>query len=340
MTRPWLVRAMGILFVLHGLAHTRAAMRAVDAASGLLPGPHDGPQTAWVAALLWAVAAAGFVAAGLGLLGVLPFARRTRTGAGIAAAASLALFGLFRPAGAALGAAIDVALLGLLAAPSLWPAVPLRRRPGRAWPRRIASAAGLCFVLYLALLTGLRPWYSRWGSTRDELRARLPGDELVAEPVTYAIQHAVTIGAPADSVWPWLAQMGHDRGGFYSYAGLENLFGLHIRNADRVHPEWQDVAAGDTIYCCPPGYLGIGHRLGWRVLRADPGEALVLENWGAFVVRPVDARTSRLIVRTRGDGERASDVFLAPVGLLLFDLPHFVMERRMLLTIKDRVEHG
>lgn len=340
MTRPWLVRITGLLFVLHGLAHTRAAMRAVDAASGLLPGPHDGPETAWVAALLWAVAAAGFVAAGLGLFGVLPFARRTRTLTGSAAAASLALFGLFRPDGAVLGAALDVTALGLLAAPSLWPAVPPGRRPGRAWPRRVASLAGLSFVLYLALLTGLRPWYSRWGSTPAELRARLPGDELVGEPVTYAIQHAVTIHAPADSVWPWLAQIGHDRGGFYSYAALENLFGLHIENADRVHPEWQDVAVGDTIPCCPPGYLGVGHRLGWRVLRADPGDVLVLENWGAFVMRPVDARTSRLIIRTRGDGERARDLFLAPVGLLVFELPHFVMERRMLLTIKDRAEQG
>jgi hypothetical protein len=35
------------------------------------------------------------------------------------------------------------------------------------------------------------------------------------------ILYAVTIKAPVEEVWPWLAQLGQDRGGFYSYEWLE-----------------------------------------------------------------------------------------------------------------------
>jgi hypothetical protein len=82
-------------------------MLAVDAASGLIHGPHDGPETTWLAAVPWAAAETGFVGAGLALLAVRPFASHTRSLIGGAAAASLALFGLFRPAGAPVGVAVD-----------------------------------------------------------------------------------------------------------------------------------------------------------------------------------------------------------------------------------------
>jgi hypothetical protein len=110
-------------------------------------------------------------------------------------------------------------------------------------------------------------------------------------------------------------------------------------NADRIHPEWQVVAVGDTLFGTPSGWLGFDRRFGWRVRRADPGEVIVLENWEAFVLRPIDAESTRLTIRTRGAAERRpTDVVLASLGLLLFELPHFVMERKMLLTIKQRAE--
>jgi hypothetical protein len=40
---------------------------------------------------------------------------------------------------------------------------------------------------------------------------------------------AVTIDAPVEDVWPWLAQIGQDRAGFYSYEWLENLAGCRMR---------------------------------------------------------------------------------------------------------------
>jgi hypothetical protein len=67
----------------------------------------------------------------------------------------------------------------------------------------------------------LRPWYLRWGATDDELRKTWPGDELVEHPGHCT--RAITIHASATSIWPWILQIGQDRGGFYSYTWLENL---------------------------------------------------------------------------------------------------------------------
>jgi len=57
--------------------------------------------------------------------------------------------------------------------------------------------------------------------------------------------------ALAGAVWPWLAQIGQGRGGFYSYDFLENLLGLDIHSTDRIHQEWQDVQAGDHVHLAP-----------------------------------------------------------------------------------------
>jgi hypothetical protein len=84
---------------------------------------------------------------------------------------------------------------------------------------------------------------------RDE---RLPPDGT-------QILHAVTVEAPVEEVWPWLAQLGQDRGGFYSYEWLENLAGCKMNNADRVHPEWQHRELGEAVHLHPAGGTGYGH---------------------------------------------------------------------------------
>jgi hypothetical protein len=142
-------------------------------------------------------------------------------------------------------------------------------------------------------------------------------------------------------VWPWLAQIGQDRGGFYSYAWLERLFGARIRNASDIRAEWQIVAPGEFVRAVQPGYLGglLGDSLGWRVTHVEPARALILENWGAFVLRPVDSATTRLIVRTRGDGAPSFlGVLLGPVEVFVFEPAHFIMQRGMLRGIRDRAE--
>jgi hypothetical protein len=211
------------------------------------------------------------------------------------------------------------------------------RRPAVA---RTAQLVTVALLAYVAVTLALRPWYMRWGTTTVELAMTLPGDELVPD-ARYRVDHAVTIHAPAEAVWPWLAQLGQDRAGFYSYAWLENLAGAHVRNADSIVPAWQQRSRGDLVRAVPPDWMGgrFGRDIGWRITLFEPGRAVVLDNWGAFVVLPIDGQTTRLIVRTRGDGRPSlGAVPLAPLGLLLFEPAHFIMQRRMLLGIKERAE--
>ena len=87
-----------------------------------------------------------------------------------------------------------------------------------------------------------RRWFLTWGTVPSEQSAVLPGDELLVAPAMTTTR-AITIDAPPEAVWPWLAQMGQGRGGFYSYDWLENVFGLGIHNADRIEPDWQELSA-------------------------------------------------------------------------------------------------
>ena len=98
---------------------------------------------------------------------------------------------------------------------------------------RSMTAAGIGAAAMVAWRKVFTPWQRNWGATEEEVTAALPGDELTPPPVDQCTR-AITIAAPPEEVWPWLVQMGADRGGFYSYAWMENLFGLRIRNADRI----------------------------------------------------------------------------------------------------------
>jgi hypothetical protein len=86
-----------------------------------------------------------------------------------------------------------------------------------------------------------------WGATPEEAAARLPGDELL-EDADGVSTRAISIGAPASAVWPWLVQMGPTpRGGAYTYDWIENLLGLGIHSTDQVLPAFQHPEVGDTI---------------------------------------------------------------------------------------------
>jgi hypothetical protein len=167
----------------------------------------------------------------------------------------------------------------------------------------------------------------------------LPGDQLV--PVAhYRIDHGITINAPASAVWPWVIQLGQDRGGFYSYTKLENAVGARITNADRIVPAWQTRRVGELLPTVPADYLGgrFG-KIGCKVLEVIPGRALVLEGWGAFVVVPVSDSSARMLVRTRIRGEPGfGAVITRPFRLLVYEPAHLIMERRMLIGIRERAE--
>lgn len=67
---------------------------------------------------------------------------------------------------------------------------------------------------------------------------------------------ALTVNAPPKRVWPWIMQIGRDRGGFYSYTWLENLIGADIHNIYHLLPGLPDRQPGDTVWMAPPEKLG------------------------------------------------------------------------------------
>lgn len=200
----------------------------------------------------------------------------------------------------------------------------------------------------LVLSPVLRLWYNRWGAEADEVQQALPGDEL-APVAQMGYTRAITIQAPPERVWPWLAQLGQGRGGLYSYAGLENLAGCKIHNTEHILPEFQSLQPGDLIRLGPQGYPC------FSVVSADPGRALVLVSadlktgkpvsyvaeptkgysiatW-QFTLEAVGEQGTRLLVRQR----LAFSPEMAWVWRLTEPVA-FVMERKMLLTIRRLAE--
>ena len=189
-----------------------------------------------------------------------------------------------------------------------------------------SARAALGTGLVAAYLAAIRPWMLLWGATSEETRKALPGDEMVPNPASQSTR-AVTVDAPLEAVWPWVAQVGQDRAGFYSYEWLENLAGCRMHNADHVRPEWQERRVGETVY--------LHHLYGLPVARFEPNRVLALKGWGAFVVEPLGRERTRLVAR--GWTARGPAMLFY---ILLIEIPHFVMERKMLLGIKRRAERA
>src|SRR5512133_1316297 len=89
----------------------------------------------------------------------------------------------------------------------------------------------------------VRPWHLRWGATKTEVAAPMPGDDIVRK-AQFNATRAITINAPPEDVWPWIAQVGYRRAGFYSYDLVDNA---GERSADRIIAEYQQINVGDPI---------------------------------------------------------------------------------------------
>ncbi len=209
-------------------------------------------------------------------------------------------------------------------------------RQGRAPGARAVSVASAV----AAGVAVLRARYLRWGATDEEVQIALPGDGLVLRADVTATR-AVTVRAAAADVWPWIAQLGQGRGGFYSYDFLENLVGCEIHSADRIVREWQPIDVGDEVKLHP--------EMGLTVAAVEPGRALVLrggvpmgekaspyDSTWAFVLRDGSGGTTRLVVRERYGYSRWWARFIVEPTELI----SFVMSRRMLRGIRDRAERA
>jgi hypothetical protein len=203
----------------------------------------------------------------------------------------------------------------------------------------------LLFAFAAVVLVGLiyvfvvRTWFLRWGATNAEVHMHFPGDDLLVHPGATATR-AITIQSSPDRVWPWLAQMGQGRGGLYSYAWLENLFGCQIINAGRIHPEWQQIQVGDSIRLHPSmipipiAILEPGHVM---VLgSATPPDPRIPPVTWAFLVESAPNNATRLVIRWRS---LPPPTFLGTLmNKYMLEPIHFLMERRMMLGIRDRAE--
>jgi hypothetical protein len=194
------------------------------------------------------------------------------------------------------------------------------------------------FLVALTLLVlywfPIRRRMNQWGATPSDLARAMAGDRLLPE-WTYSGTTAVTIDARPEHIWPWLVQIGYQRGGLYSYDWLDRLFGYLDRpSATSILPEFQRLAAGDVI--------PLGQGPGWPVAVLERNRALVLDmrNLGGldwvwqFGLYPVDETRTRLVsrsrVRARTLWARLLTHAIEPAG--------FLMTRKMLLGLKERAE--
>lgn len=198
---------------------------------------------------------------------------------------------------------------------------------------------GLLGLVGLGLIVAVtvyasRPWYSRWGATDDEVQATFPGDELVPSPRTISTK-AVTIKARPAQIYPWLLQMGADKGGWYSHTFIEGLLQCPIVNADRLHPEWQTVNVGDPVRMCPgeagpPPYIVAAFEKEQYMIWGHRAADGTWNDIYQFVLLPTGAAETRLILRSRSNS----------VGWIWDVLePGFcLMESGMLQGIQQRAE--
>lgn len=214
--------------------------------------------------------------------------------------------------------------------------------------RRHRGSLSLAVASVAAALPAARRLSHRWGATPAEHAAPLPGDELVAEPAIVATR-AVTIAATPEQIWPWLVQIGQDRGGMYSYDWLENLLGLDIHSTDVIRDEWQHLAIDDRITLMPKGFAGVAAGYSLPVVRIDPPRSLVLRQappehpWDAvwsFHLVALDAAHTRLISRSRSHRHRGVRGIIDLTLDGVMDPVTWVMTRKMLLGIKQRAETG
>jgi hypothetical protein len=193
----------------------------------------------------------------------------------------------------------------------------------------------LAILIFVALYWfPIRRRMNQWGATPSDLARVMAGDSLLPGQ-TYSGTTAVTVNAAPEDIWPWLVQIGYQRGGLYSYDWLDRLFGYLDRpSATRILPEFQHLAVGDRI--------PLGRGPSWPVGVVEPNRALVLDmrNMGGldwvwqFGLYPIDDTRTRLVsrsrVRARAVWARLLTHAIEPAG--------FLMTRRMLLGLKERAE--
>jgi hypothetical protein len=181
-----------------------------------------------------------------------------------------------------------------------------------------------------SLMSG--PW-RKWGATEEEAKRLMPGDDEVKQPIQFTTR-AVTVKARAADIWPWLVQMGYQRGGMYSYDRIDRILGILDRpSADRIIPEFQHLKVGDVI--------PMGKPPSWPVKAIELNRMLLIvikepksEVTWCFMLDEIADGQTRLVLRIKNR-------VVTPVIFLVLPIMfigEFLMVRKMLLGIKKRAE--
>ena len=208
----------------------------------------------------------------------------------------------------------------------------------------------LLAVAGTAYAVAVRPRLLRWGATDDEVKRAYPGADLIPGGVRSAT-NAVTIEAAPAEVWRWLVQMGYDRAGWYSWDRLDNW---GHTSADRIHPEWQQIAVGDRLPSMPDEkgwwevaaleherFLGLRASVDLRMRPFDPGgprPRFYSDSLWGFLLEELPGGGTRVV---ESGYWRFQPRWLQPVVSFAFLEPgHWIMQTRQFANLKRLAEQG
>jgi hypothetical protein len=186
----------------------------------------------------------------------------------------------------------------------------------------------------------VRRWHMRWGATEAEVAGPMPGDEVVPR-AQFNATRSITIDTPPEQVWPWIAQLGYRRGGFYTYDQVDNA---GEPSADRIIEEYQDLKVGGLIPMWHESHgLAIAYKVDsfevpkWMLWVHRPHENEEPDSTWSWRLNELPTGGTRLVTRMKQD-YRWETRRLALFNLVLMEFGDFAMERRMLKGIKVRAE--
>jgi hypothetical protein len=182
------------------------------------------------------------------------------------------------------------------------------------------------FVVYLIFF---RPYILHWGATPGERSSALPGDKYAG---IISGTRAIEINKSAEEVWPFVAGMGADRRGFYSYEFLERPLGYETTKKPDLNKT--EMPVGRLIPYTKPDSAG-KYQEGFKIIESGQGKYFVLQEWGEFHLTETAQANTRLLIRTHYPNKQG---LLFKLWVRLFDAGHYIMERRMMLGMKDAAE--
>ena len=210
--------------------------------------------------------------------------------------------------------------------------------------RKLVAACGPV----AAYAVGVRPALLRGSATEEEVAGPYPGADLVPGGKRGATM-AATINGPPSRLWPWLVQMGCDRAGWYSWDRLDNG---GAPSAERIRPEWQEIAVGDHLASSPSGntwfevaaveparFLALRASFDLRGRRFDPAgprPRSYTDSVWCFLLQELPGERTRLVVSSYASARPRP--LHAIIAFIFWEPAHWIMQTRQFANLKRHAE--